>query len=72
MELKVVDIPRDGFALVDARKLRRVIHRGTREVLAELLPPDEAHAAAAFFNELRGAGIAVVLPYRADTLRAAQ
>lgn len=72
MELKVVEIPRDGYALVDARKLRRVIHKRNREVLAELLPIDEAREAAAVFNSMRGAGSAVVLPYRADTLRAAQ
>ncbi len=62
MELKVIAVLRGEQVVVDARPLRRVIHRRTKEVLAELLPPESAESFAVGYNA-GGEPIAKVVRY---------
>jgi hypothetical protein len=62
MDYPVVAVLRGEQVVIDARGLRRVIHRRTKQVLAELLPPESAESFAIGYNA-GGEAIAKVVRY---------
>ncbi|HET6408756.1 MAG TPA: hypothetical protein VFG14_12800 [Chthoniobacteraceae bacterium] len=64
-DFHVVKVLPRGRVIVDASDLRRVVIRGTREVLADLLPQKLAEIVAQTFRET-GGGDAIVVPYLAS------
>jgi hypothetical protein len=60
---RVLKVLSRGRVVVDASDLRRVIIRGTGEVLEELLPQRLAELFAQTFRET-GGGDAIVVPYK--------
>jgi hypothetical protein len=60
-DFHVVKVLPRGRVIIDARQLRRVVIRGTHEVLSELMTQKGAEIYAQAFNDC--GGDAIVVPY---------